>query len=109
MYGRGFRDYRFRGNHMALGSVELRQTVWTQHEHRGLDIFGSADAGQVWGDNRSHTDPEILANQNFNWQVWKTSIGGGLQYRYSRSLAGRIEIGLSNQRDIFYFSISRGF
>src|SRR5205085_2446982 len=62
MYGRGFRDYRFRGNHMALGSVELRQTVWTQHEHRGLDLFGSADAGPVWVDNRSYTDPEIRAN-----------------------------------------------
>lgn len=109
MYGRGFEDYRYRANNLALGSVELRQTVWPQREDRGLDIFGFGDAGQVWGDNRSHTDPVILANQDFNWQVWKTSIGGGLQYRYSKSLAGRVELGHSNQRNLVYVSISRGF
>jgi hypothetical protein len=109
MYGRGYRDYRFRGNNLALGSVELRQTVWVQREDRGLDIFGFGDAGQVWGDNRSTTDPTVLANQEFNERVWKSSGGGGLQYRYSKSLAGRVEIGHSNQRNLVYFSISRGF
>lgn len=106
---RGFRRFRFRGNNSALGSAELRQTVWTQSEERGLDVFGFGDAGQVWGDNRSQTDPSILANQEFDSRNWRASIGGGLQYRYSKSLAARIEIGHSNERNLVYFSITRGF
>jgi len=109
LHGRGFETYRFRANNLALGTIELRQTIWAQRKDRGLDIFGFGDAGQVWGDNRSTTDPAVLANQDFNWQVWKTSAGGGLQYRYSKALAGRVEIGHSNQGDRFYFSVSRGF
>ncbi len=109
MQVRGFKDYRYRGNNLAQGSIELRQTIWAQREDRGLDLFGFGDAGQVWGDNRSRTAPAILANQDFNWQVWKTSAGGGVQYRYSKSLAGRVELGHSNQRNLVYVSISRGF
>ena len=109
MYVRGFRSYRFRGNNAALGSAELRQTVWTQSEVRGLDVFAFGDAGQVWGDNRSRTDPTILANQEFDSSNWRASVGGGLQYRYSKGLAARIEFGHSNERNLFYFSISRGF
>jgi hypothetical protein len=109
MYVRGFRAYRFRGNNSFLGSAELRQTVWTQSEVRGLDVFVFGDGGQVWGDNRSQTDPTILANQEFDSKNWRGSIGGGLQYRYSKSLAGRIEVGHSNERTLIYVSISRGF
>jgi outer membrane protein assembly factor BamA len=87
----------------------LRQTVWTQSEDRGLDVFGFGDAGQVWGDNRSLTDPTILANQEFDSKNWRASVGGGLQYRYSRSLAGRIDFGHSNERNLIYVSITRGF
>lgn len=108
-YVRGFRSYRFRGNNSFLGSAELRQTVWTQSEARGLDVFGFGDGGQVWGDNRSQTDPMILANQKFDSKNWKGSFGGGLQYRYSKDFAARIEVGHSNERTLFYFSISRGF
>jgi hypothetical protein len=109
MYGRGFQNYRYRGNNMVLGSAELRQTVWTQSEERGLDVFGFGDAGQVWGDNRSQTDPAILANQHFDSKNWRASAGGGLQYRYSRRFAGRVEIGHSHERNLIYFSITRGF
>jgi hypothetical protein len=109
MYGRGFQNYRYRGNNMALGSAELRQTVWTQSEERGLDVFGFGDAGQVWGDNRSQTDPAILANQDFDSRNWRASVGGGFQYRYSRGFAGRVEIGHSHERNLIYFSITRGF
>jgi hypothetical protein len=109
MYVRGFSNFRFRGNNAALGSAELRQTVWTQSEDRGLDVFGFGDAGQVWGDNRSQTDPMILANQEFDSKNWRASVGGGLQYRYSRSLAGRIDFGHSNERNLIYVSITRGF
>jgi hypothetical protein len=109
MYGRGFKNFRFRGNNVALGSAELRQTVWTQKEDRGLDVFAFGDAGQVWGDNRSQTDPTILANQEFDSKNWRASLGGGLQYRYSSKLAGRIEIGHSHERNLIYASITRGF
>jgi hypothetical protein len=108
-YGRGFNNFRFRGNNLALGSAELRQTIWTQNEDRGLDVFGFGEAGQVWGDNRSQTDPSILANQDFSSRNWRASVGGGLQYRYSRGFAGRVEIGHSHERNLIYFSISRGF
>jgi hypothetical protein len=109
MYGRGFKNYRFRGDNLVLGSVELRQTVWTQKEDRGLDVFAFGDAGQVWGDNRSQTDPTVLANREFDSKNWRASIGGGLQYRYSSRFAGRIEIGHSNERNLIYASITRGF
>ena len=109
MYVRGFRAYRFRGNNSLLGSAELRQTVWTQSEVRGVDVFAFGDGGQVWGDNRSQTDPTILANQMFDSKNWKGSIGGGLQYRYSKDFAARVELGHSNERNLIYFSISRGF
>ena len=109
MYGRGFKNFRFRGNNVALGSAELRQTVWTQSEERGLDVFAFGDAGQVWGDNRSQTDPSILANQDFDSKNWRAAMGGGVQYRYSSRFAGRVEIGRSNERNLIYVSITRGF
>ena len=108
-YVRGFKNFRFRGNNAVLGSAELRQTVWTKSEDRGLDVFGFGDAGQVWGDNRSQTNPAILANQGFSSSNWRASVGGGFQYRYSKSLAGRIEIGHSFERNLIYASITRGF
>lgn len=109
MYLRGFKSYRFRGNNAVLGSAELRQTVWTQNEDRGLDVFGFGDAGQVWGDNRSQTDPTILANRDFDSSNWRASVGGGFQYRFSPRLAGRVEFGHSSERNLLYLSISRGF
>ena len=106
---RGFENYRFRGDNLVLFSVELRQTVWTQREDRGLDLVAFGDAGQVWGDNRSLVDPAIVINQNFSSRNWKAGIGGGIQYRFSSSIAGRVELGHSNERNIVYFSLTRGF
>jgi hypothetical protein len=51
----------------------------------------------------------ILANQDFDSRNWRASVGGGLQYRYSGKLAGRIEIGHSHERNLIYASITRGF
>jgi outer membrane protein assembly factor BamA len=109
MYVRGFEDYRFRGDNAVLASAELRQTIWKQREDRGFDIFAFGDAGQVWGDNRSKTDPVVLANQVFSPSNYRASIGGGVQYRYSKSLAGRIELGHSHERNLILISVSRGF
>jgi len=109
MYVRGFRDYRFRGDSVVLGSAELRQTIWTQREDRGLDVFAFGDAGQVWGDNRSMTNPAVIANQEFSTSNFRASVGGGIQYRYNHALAGRVEVGHSHERTLIYFSVSRGF
>jgi hypothetical protein len=106
---RSFKTHRFRGDNAALASVELRQTVWVQEEDRGFDVFAFGDAGQVWGDNRSQTDPTVLANRDFSSSNYRASMGGGFQYRYSRSFAARVELGHSHERNLLYFSVSRGF
>ena len=74
-YVRGFPDYRFRGNNSLLFSGELRQTVWRRTENQGLDVFGFADVGQVWGDNRSKTNPAVIQNDDFDSRNWRTGAG----------------------------------
>lgn len=106
---RGFQNFRFRGNNVALFSAELRQTVLSQEENRGVDVFSFGDTGQVWGDNRSRTNLATAINRDFDSRNWRAGIGGGVQYRYSKSLAARVEIGHSNERNLIYFSVSRGF
>jgi outer membrane protein assembly factor BamA len=106
---RGFPNYRFRGNNSLHFSGELRQTVWRRAENQGLDVFAFADVGQVWGDNRSKTDPAITQNDDFASRNWRTGAGGGVQYRLSKSFACRVELGHSNERNLVYFSFSHGF
>jgi len=108
-YVRGFANYRFRGNNSLLFSGELRQTVWRKTEDSGLDVFGFCDVGQVWGDNRSKTDPAVIANDDYDSRNWRTGAGGGFQYRISKSFAARVELGRSNERNLIYFSFSHGF
>lgn len=105
-HGRGFANFRFRGNNMTLYSIEPRQTVWKQKETRGVDVFAFGDFGQIWGDNRSRVDPAILKNDDFRIL---TGFGGGVQYRWNKSVAVRLEYGLSNETGRLYFSMSRGF
>jgi hypothetical protein len=108
-YLRGYKAYRFRGNNMLLFSPELRQTVYSKTDLRGVDVFAFADSGQVWGDARSLTDPRILENQDFSSSNWHSGVGGGLQYRHSSTLAARVEVGRSNEGAVIYVSMSRGF
>lgn len=109
LYVRGFRDFRFRANNALVLSTELRQTVWAQTDTRGLDIHAFGDAGQAWGDNRSKTDPQVLANNQFSSSNWRFGVGGGVTYRYNRAFAVRIELGHSNETNLVYFSLTRGF
>jgi hypothetical protein len=108
-YVRGYQSYRFRGNDLLIFSTELRRTVYKITDRRGIDVFTFADSGQVWGDARSSTDPAILANQSFASSNWRSGVGGGLQYRHSRALAVRLEVGRSNKGTVIYASMSRGF
>lgn len=109
LYLRGFRDFRFRADNALLLSAELRRTVWTQSDTRGLDIHAFGDGGQVWGDNRSKIDPVILLNDDFRSPNWRFGVGGGVTYRYNRGLAVRIELGHSNETNLVYISFTRGF
>jgi hypothetical protein len=108
-YVRGYDLYRFRGNNVFIVSAEIRRTVYKKTDHRGVDIFALADSGQVWGDSRSTTDPAILANQDFRSTNWRTGVGGGLDYRHSRTVAARLEVARSNEGIQIYVSMSRGF
>ena len=106
---RGFENFRFYGQNLLLGSVELRQTIIALKEDRGIDAFAFGDAGQVWGDNRSRTDPVVRQNERFDSRNWRASMGGGIQYRHSESLAARLDFGHSNEANKVYFSVTRGF
>ena len=108
-YLRGYETYRFRGNNMLLFSTELRRTVYSKTDTRGLDAFAFADSGQVWGVARSLTDPLILANQGFRSSNWHSGVGGGLQYRHSGTLAARFDVGHSKEGNLVYISMTRGF
>jgi hypothetical protein len=107
--GRGFQTFRFRANNMVLFSGEVRQTVWTMEEDRGVDVIGFVDGGQVWGDNRSKTNPLIQANDQFSERNYRIGAGGGLSYRYNKSTVFRLDVGSSNERTLIYFAASRGF
>jgi outer membrane protein assembly factor BamA len=108
-YVRGYDNYRYFGNNLLMFSTELRQTVWSKSERRGVDVFAFGDAGQVWGDNRSQSDPAVLGNDRFDSSNWRASVGGGAQYRFSRAFALRAEVGHSNEGNKFYLSFGRGF
>lgn len=111
LFVRGFRTYRFRANNALVLSAELRQTIWAMNDKntRGVDIHGFGDGGQVWGDNRSNTDPVILANDGFRSENWRFGVGGGFTYRHNRAFAARIELGHSNEGNLVYLSLTRGF
>ncbi|MGH9751827.1 MAG: BamA/TamA family outer membrane protein [Blastocatellia bacterium] len=111
LFLRGFRTYRFRANNALVLSAEPRQTVWAMNDDntRGIDIHGFGDGGQVWGDNRSNTDPVILANDDFRSENWRFGVGGGVTYRHNRAFAVRIELGHSNEGNLVYLSLTRGF
>ena len=76
---------------------------------RGLDLIVFGDVGQVWGDNRSNIDPTILRNDDFDSRNYRTGAGGGVQYRLSKSVAFRFEIGASNERTLGYIALRPGF
>jgi hypothetical protein len=109
--GRGFQNFRFRGNNSVIYSGEIRQTIWSQNDEntRGLDIVAFGDVGQVWGDNRSNIDPAVLRNDDFDSRNYRTGFGGGIQYRLNKSVAFRIEIGSSNERTLTYVALRPGF
>jgi len=106
---RGYDAYRFRGNNALINSAELRQTIYRKSDSRGVDVFGFADTGRLWGDSRSTVDPAVLANQSFKSSQWRTGVGGGLEYRHTGGIAVRAEVGHSKEGTLIYTSLARGF
>jgi outer membrane protein assembly factor BamA len=108
-YVRGYDNFRYYTNNMLFFSGEIRRTVWVQREDRGLDAVVWADVGQGWGDRRSRTDPTVIANDQFDSSNWRASFGGGVTYRYSKSVAFRVDFASSYQKSTVHFNFSRGF
>jgi len=108
-YVRGYETYRFRANNVVIFSTELRRTVYTKTDVRGVDVFGFADTGQVWGDARSSADPLVVLNEGFSRSNWHSGVGGGLEYRHTRHFGVRLEMGHSNEGKAIYLSLTRGF
>jgi outer membrane protein assembly factor BamA len=108
---RGFDTYRFRANNAVVFSGEVRQTVWSMNDEntRGLDLVAFIDVGQVWGDNRSQTNPAILVNDDFSTRNYRVGAGGGIQYRLNKTVAFRFDIAASNETTKFYFMSRPGF
>jgi len=51
----------------------------------------------------------VSGTSRFNSSNWESGLGGGLQYRHSRSIAARVEMGRGRERTAIYASLSRGF
>ena len=105
-YVRGYSTYRLRAPNMLMFSTELRRTIYAKSKVRGIDGFVFADTGQVWGHYRPSSDLQSLKFSSSNWH---SGIGGGVQYRHSAKVAGRVEIGHSNEGNLIYASMTRGF
>jgi outer membrane protein assembly factor BamA len=108
-YVRGYSTYRLRAPNMLMFSSELRRTLYARSKVRGVDGFVFADSGQVWGDFRPPSDLLPVQSLNFNSSNWHSGVGGGVQYRHSAKLFGRLEIGHSNEGNLIYASMTRGF
>jgi outer membrane protein assembly factor BamA len=109
-YVRGFNTYRYRDNNALISNLELRQTVYSfKKRYRGIDMIGFGDAGQVWGNTLSSMVPDTMSHNYFANRNWKAGIGGGIQYRHTKSLTVRIDVATSADGERIYFSASRGF
>jgi hypothetical protein len=95
---RGTSSYRFRGNNVLLLASELQRTVVPLTAVRGVDLFASADTGQIWTDRGE-----------FSRSRWRSGLGGGVQYRHSHAMAARIEMSRGIEGTRTYVSLSRGF
>lgn len=109
-YVRGFDTYRYRDDNALIGNLELRQTVYSfKKNHRGIDLIGFGDAGQVWGHTLSAIAPDGMSPNYFANRNWKAGVGGGIQYRHTKSLTVRFDVATSQDGERIYFSASRGF
>ena len=83
---------------MLLLASELQRTVVPLTPVRGVDLFASADTGQIWSERRE-----------FGRNGWRSGLGGGVQYRHSHAMAARVEMSRGVEGIRTYASLSRGF
>jgi outer membrane protein assembly factor BamA len=106
---RGFNNFRFRAHNLLLYAAELRQTVFAPKEDRGADVVFFGDVGRNWGDTRSKTNPLIIRNDVYGEAPWRAAYGFAIQYRHTKSVGIRIDYAHSPEKNLLYFSVSRGF
>ncbi len=97
---RGFREDRFWGSNMVLGSIEYRQPL-----ARKLKGVVFIDAGDAWGGNYSN-----VSISGFNQSGFGIHAGAGLGIRVGTPIGPlRLDFGVSSEGTQTYFSIGNVF
>ncbi len=97
---RGYREDRFWGKYMFLGSIELRQPL-----ARRLKGVLFADVGDAWGGNYSNVNLE-----GFTQSVFRPRVGVGLGIRVGTPLGPiRLDYGIGSEGGRTHFSIGNVF
>jgi hypothetical protein len=93
---RGYQDFRFTDNGLAMLSAEYRWPIWVTKEatNPGLDFLLLGDAGQVF------READQLALKDL-----ALSYGFGLEYAGARGLLARVEFGWSEEDRVIRFSL----
>ncbi len=98
-YIRGYRKNRFSGSSLAYGSAELRVKLFQSHSYIApgdFGIIGFYDIGRVW--ERGETSKK-----------WHPSYGGGLYFSPFNLTVITATVGISNEDQLFNFSIGTKF
>jgi hemolysin activation/secretion protein len=78
---RGFRPYRFYGDHAILMNAEWRWEVFS-----GMDMAVFADAGKV-----------TMARSDLNLKDLESSVGFGLRFNVRNATFLRVDVGFSHE------------
>ena len=90
---RGYDRGRFRGRDMMLGSIEYRYPVWRQ-----MSIYLFTDAGKVMH----------AIEDEFNADDLQYGYGAGLRVFNNGGLILKTEVGISDEKTRFYFTLNKG-
>lgn len=97
---RGYREDRFWGTSMILGSVELRQPI-----SQGLIGVVFADYGSAWGTASEFSIPELPQSNAFN-----AKLGVGIGMRVSTPIGNiRLDYGMGSEGSRTHFSMGQTF
>jgi hypothetical protein len=89
---RGYRDFRWRDQGMAVASAEMRWPLWAgaTKDEFGLDVYLFGEAGQVF-----HDSDELRLDR------LEPSYGGGIRFVSFGGFVGRAEYGVSDEESVF--------
>jgi hypothetical protein len=93
---RGYQDFRFTDNGLAMLSAEYRWPIWVTKEawRPGLDVILLADAGQVYREVDQITLDRLALSYGF-----------GFEYAGSSGLLARLEFGWSEEDQVIRFGL----